>query len=116
MVVVSALLDMRFGRRPGWAIHVVHPDLARARSVCHYAELDESSSPPAHLAADHFSHSVVDCLVAGRLGVFVGVAVADRAPHAVLAHFHAALQGEDSVRKHDFLTIRCSSMRSVIRV
>jgi len=106
MVVVSALLDMRFGRRPGWAIHVVHPDLARTRSVCHYAELDESSSDPAHLAADHFRHSVVHFLVwAGRLCVFVGVAVADRAPHAVLAHLHAALQGEDSVRKHDCLTL-----------
>lgn len=104
MVVVSALLDMRFGRRPGWAIHVVHPDLARTSSVCHYAELDESSSLLSHLFADHFSHSVVDFLTT-VLSIFVGVAVADRAPHAVLAHLYAALRVEVSVRNYDCPTI-----------
>ena len=99
LVVVFALLNVSFRRRPLRTVKIVHPYLARRGCVGHDAQLHQAALSPSHLSAHDLGDSVVHLLIA-VLRVLVGVAVADGTPHAVLSHLHTALDRELPVRNY----------------
>ena len=89
---VGTGVEIRFG---SCAVHIIQPNLAFA--VVDDTEFEQLTAFVAELLADHRRGVVVDCLCVAPER-FVRIVVADCAPNAVLAHFHATFHAVRTVR------------------